>query len=39
LLKDRRTRGLPSYFWEEERRFRCLPEKWYWERRHCPWDE
>jgi hypothetical protein len=42
LLKDRRTRGLPSYFWEEEARFRC-PRKSSWyrfcERRYCPWDE
>ena len=29
LLKDRRTRGLPSYFWREEACFRCLPEKRY----------
>jgi hypothetical protein len=29
LLKDRRTRGLPSYFLEEEARFRCPPEKWF----------
>jgi len=39
LLKDRRTRGLPSYFWKEETRFRCPPEKWDRERRNCPWDE
>jgi hypothetical protein len=39
LLKDRRTRGLPSYFWEEELRFGCLPEKWHWERGNCPWDK
>jgi len=28
LLKDRRTRGLPSYFWEEELGFFDPPEEW-----------
>jgi hypothetical protein len=43
LLKDRRTRGLPSYFWEEETRFFVPPEdlpREYWvDSRNRPWDE
>ena len=46
LLKDRRTRGLPSYFWEEETRFFMLPDEWpredwdsRWDSRNRPWDE
>jgi hypothetical protein len=45
LLKDRRTRGLPSYFWKEETRFFVLPDEWPREdwvdidSRNRPWDE